>query len=126
MVVLQKKSHRKLKRNITQNRLNHKPSKRDIELSNELITIDDMAFRYCVSLNSITFPKNVKEIGSESFYDCRNLISIICYGIVAPKFAPDAFDGTPYGKGTLYYPKGSDYSKWLKLFRDWKHQEIDI
>ena len=99
---------------------------KDIELSKELITIDDKAFKYCTSLSSITFPKNVKEIGYESFYDCRNLISITCYGIVAPEFAPDAFHETPYGKGTLYYPKGSDYSKWLNLFSDWKHQEIDI
>lgn len=50
----------RLKRNITENRLNHKASKRDIEISNQRLMNDDNKHR-CVSLdNEIPFDNYIK------------------------------------------------------------------
>lgn len=49
---------------------------RDLVIPEGTETIKDFAFQDCDSLNSVTFPSSLVEIGKEAFRDCNNLETV--------------------------------------------------
>lgn len=41
-----------------------------------VIKLSDVAFSYCTSLKTVYIPKNISSIGTQTFWECRNLISL--------------------------------------------------
>lgn len=88
-------------------------------------------FDNCTGLKSLTIGSGVTSVGNFSFDNCTSLIEIISYATVAPVIYGYTFDNIATG-GTLYYPKGSDYSQWLSTdkynlgYYDWNGVEFDI
>lgn len=78
------------------------------------------------NLVSIALPSNTTSIGQAAFYGCSNLTSITCYATTAPSLSNNgSFANMSSPNGTLYYPKGSDYSTWLtQLGNGWTGVEI--
>lgn len=76
------------------------------------------AFSSCTKLTSVTIGKEIKSIGDEAFYGCKNLESIICLALTAPKLGSQVFSETSY-KRELTIPFGSDYNSW-KSYITWK------
>lgn len=68
-------------------------------------------------------PASVKEInlsyGNGSF---MQVDAVYCYAPVAPVFKKEPNHLT---NGTIFYPKGADYSSWEPLFKGWKFKEIE-
>lgn len=94
--------------------------------------IEKKAFEECKSLKSIEIPLTTVFIGDYAFYGCSELSTIISYAIEPDNnIGMDAFQYVQTG-GTLYYPKGVDYSSWLKSslyylgYYGWNGVEFDI
>ena len=83
-----------------------------ITIPDSVTSIEAYAFRGCSSLASITIPNSVTTIGNYAFYGCTSLSSITCNATVAPTISNTVFHSIKK-YGSLYYPKGSDYSSWL-------------
>ena len=83
-----------------------------ITIPDSVTSIEAYAFRGCSSLTSITIPNSVTTIGNYAFYGCTSLSSITCNATVAPTISNTVFHSIKK-YGSLYYPKGSDYSSWL-------------
>ena len=83
-----------------------------ITIPDSVTSIEAYAFRGCSSLASITIPNSVTTIGTDAFYGCTSLSSITCNATVAPTISNTVFHSIKK-YGSLYYPKGSDYSSWL-------------
>ena len=101
----------------------------NIVIPNSVTSIGDRAFHTCWYLTNITIPNSVTSIGDSVFSYCDNLNNITCYAKTAPSIYSETFiDISKFG--TLYYPKGSNYSVWLSDnlyylgYYYWSHQEI--
>ena len=68
-------------------------------------------FMRCENLSKLTIGEQVNNIDSMAFYGCSSLSEIIAKGSKAPTVNYAAFDGVK-NNGKVYYPQGSDYSKW--------------
>ena len=120
----------------------------DIKFEN-IENIEYMCYASAPFLSSVTFTEGLKninfnfygcliteielpstiEIIDSSFSDCSSLSSITCHAKVAPNILDDDGELTSFNAcsptGTLYYPKGSDYSSWLTAFGEgWTGVEI--
>jgi hypothetical protein len=114
------------------------------KLSDRVVSIAQYAFVQCDSLSHVILPNSVKRIGSYAFYDCRGpesitfgtgleyiedaafnhctkLKRIVCNSTEAPGLFEDNSGGSSGyvfwyngSNGVMYYPKGSDYSKWMQ------------
>lgn len=106
---------------------------------NGVKTISNSAFQYCTKLKEVKLPKvdiinnstfygcqgmeslllgeNVRSIDYNAFYDCRNLSEITCLSPIAPTINTYAFSSIS-SQGTLYYPKGADYSNFFEKLPD--------
>lgn len=80
-------------------------------IPNGVTNIGKGAFSFC-KLTSITIPDSVTSIGDSAFSSCGNLRTITCEGTTAPTIRYTTFQNVKRS-GSLYYPSGSDYSKWL-------------
>lgn len=87
-------------------------------------TIGDMAFTNCKELVEIDLG-NVQYINQLGFYCCDKLSTIYVRNPVAPTLGDFVFADVP-STGTLYYPKGSDYSTWLTELDGWTGVEIEL
>ena len=97
-----------------------------VTLGSGLTSIGWYVFSGCTNLTSIEVPNNVTSIDSNAFYQCTNLASITCKATNAPTLGNTVF-GSISSTGTLYYPKGSDYSTWIEaLPDDWTTQEMEF
>ena len=47
-----------------------------VTIPNNVTSIGNSAFRYCTNLTSVTIPNNVTDIGNYAFYECKNLSSV--------------------------------------------------
>lgn len=86
-------------------------SKIEFSSNSKLETIDNSAFRECLSLTSITIPNTVTNIASYSFKRCVNLTSITFLWLTQKELdnlsiANNWFDDGSYN-GTIYVPIGT-------------------
>lgn len=85
------------------------------------------SFIYSVGLTKIVIPESVKQIHYAGFTHCEHLTTIVCKAPICPTVLlrngdepyRDGFDNMPDHGGTLYYPKGSDYSELIELLPYW-------
>lgn len=87
------------------------------EVSLSTTVIKDDAFANCANLTSITIGKEIKSIGNEAFYGCKNLDSIICLATTAPKLGSQVFNKTSNNR-KLITPFSSNYNFW-KSYITW-------
>lgn len=97
----------------------------NVILPNTFTTVDLRLLNGCDNLTSLTLSDSVTYV--VSFYNqskLQNLKQIICKAITAPTLEPySSFNVS--STGTLYYPKGSDYSTWIEILPDgWTYMEI--
>ena len=98
-----------------------------VELPIGLTCINSKTFYSCNSLTAITIQEHVTEIKSNAFLGCPSLSVITCKSSISPSLDTFAFGGIVQERGTLYYPKGSDYSTWIdELPNGWVGQEVDF
>ena len=81
-------------------------------------TIGEKCFSECTSLTSVTVGSGVSEFGFKCFNECSSLSRITCNGVNAPLIQSDTFNNVKTG-GTLYYPAGSNYARWLGPGKDY-------
>lgn len=84
----------------------------ELDIPNSVKTIDNFAFKGCTGLTSVTLGSGLTSIGESVFKWCDSLSTITCYAETAPLVNKYTFDYVT-SNGTLYYPLGADYSKWL-------------
>jgi hypothetical protein len=105
-------------------KLNH------LVLPNTLQACGTWAFNSVKSLEIITFGENFRGIGDYGLDQNFALKYIICYAATAPKLDYNVFNYI-YQNGTLFYPKGADYSSWMSKSigylgnNKWKSKEFD-
>lgn len=76
------------------------------------------AFSSYTKLTSVILSKEIKSIGNEAFYGCKNLESIICLALTAPKLGSQVFSNTSSNR-KLITPFSSDYNFW-KSYITWE------
>jgi len=97
----------------------------NIEIPNSITAIGTSTFANCSNLNNVTIPSTVTTINDNAFTNCSTLNSITSYATTAPTLGNNAFSSVATS-GTLYYPKGSDYSTWIAaLPSGWTSQQVD-
>jgi len=69
------------------------------------------AFSGCSSVTGVTLGIGVTSIAGSAFRDCTSIKRISAYPTTAPTIVSNSFLGVP-STGTVYYPKGSNYSSW--------------
>ncbi len=79
---------------------------------NGIKTVGDKCFSGCSSLTSVTFGTSTSEFGLNVLDGCKNISRITCNAINAPVIQANTFANVG-SNGTLYYPSGSNYTKWL-------------
>ena len=96
-----------------------------INIPNSITSISNSTFYGCSSLTSIEIPNSVTSIVDSAFYNCSNLNEIRVKAATAPTLANNVFSGVA-SSGTLYYPKGSNYSTWIAALPvGWSAQQVD-
>ena len=63
------------------------------EVAYRVIGIDEKAFYYCQSINSIIIPSNITSIGASAFFSCTNLQDITCHALTPPTCSEYVFTG---------------------------------
>lgn len=98
-------------------------------VGDSVTNIEYGGFYGCTALTEMTLGSSLSEVAEFSFQECRSLKQITCYATIAPKLKSVTFAFIPE-YGTLYYPKGSDYSTWLSTqshylgYYKWNGKEI--
>lgn len=91
-------------------------SLKSISLPDSVTTIGGNAFNN-TPITSLTIPENVTTFYETAISNCTSLDSITCKGKTPPNIVYSG-NTTPLvnikPNGILYYPSGSDYSKWLR------------
>lgn len=96
-----------------------------IILPDDLETISSGILGYCRHIKQLTIPNSVKYIEGYAFFGCASLNKIICLSETSPTFQGFMIFYNMPENGTLYYPKGSDYSLWKRrLPGGWKLIEM--
>lgn len=97
-----------------------------ITIPDSVTLIGEDVFSNNEELKEIIFGKSVQTLGNFAVERCTNLNLIISKCSTAPTIGDHCFYKTSE-TGTLYYPKGSDYSTWLTaLGSGWTGVEIDV
>ena len=95
-----------------------------IIIPDSVTIIDYSAFSSC-GLTSVTFGKSVEYMNPSAFQGCP-LKELIFKSNIAPRIGVEAFSEIS-SSGTLYYPKGSDYTSVIALLPSgWTSVEIEI
>ncbi len=83
-----------------------------IDIGSGVKTLGEKTFSGCTGLTTMILGNGLTDIGASAFANCSSLNSITCSASVSPIVQPDTFFAVSQG-GTLYYPSGSNYAKWL-------------
>ena len=86
-------------------------SKITFEENSQVTQIPKDCFANCKNLSEFIIPKHITTLGSRIIRD-TNCQKIICESTTPPTLSIYTFGSLPE-TGTLYVPKGSDYSAWL-------------
>lgn len=86
-------------------------SKITFEENSQVTKIPNDCFANCKNLSEFIIPKHITKLGSRIIRD-TNCQKIICEPTTPPTLSFATFGSLPE-TGTLYVPKGSDYSSWL-------------
>lgn len=86
-------------------------SKITFEENSQVTKIPNDCFANCKNLSEFIIPNHITELGSRIIRD-TNCQKIICESTTPPTLDIYTFGSLPE-TGTLYVPKGSDYSSWL-------------
>ena len=78
-----------------------------IVIAQTLVTIPEKAFYAMPTLQSITIPDTVSEIGDNAFAESSNLDTIYCYPAVPPKCGKNIFNGI--GSNTIVHVLSSTF-----------------
>jgi len=96
-----------------------------IEIPDSVKTIENYAFERGDYLTGVTIGSGVTTIGDNAFYKQQKLSYIKIYAPTAPILGEYVFT-LCNSSGTLYYPKGSDYSTWksASVLSRWTFKEF--
>ena len=103
---------------------------KEIKFKDELTTISGPTFSGCTSLQKVTFGSGLTSVGSSGgfsfsiFTGCTSLREITCLAPTAPTLLKKSIQGIEKNNGTLYVPKGSDYSTWTSILTTWNVQYL--
>lgn len=86
-------------------------SKITFEENSQVTKIPNNCFSNCKNLSEFIIPNHITELGA-NILGYTNCQKIICESTTPPTYHISTFSGLPE-TGTLYVPKGSDYSAWL-------------
>lgn len=78
-----------------------------INFPKNLISIGDMAFYCCSSINKIEFSASLQTIQKDAFKECYNISSVICDAVEPPTVISGAFDGVAKDNFTVEVPAQS-------------------
>lgn len=86
-----------------------------IEIPDSVHTIELQAFTLCNKLTRFVFGRGLSTLQLYTLQSCASLKEIYSRATTAPVLSTygNVFESIPEG-GTLYIPKGSDYSEWMK------------
>lgn len=97
----------------------------NINLSENIVYLDEMAFFNCLGLFSISLPMSVRSLGDNALSGCENLESIYCYAVTPPYTGTNVFYRTP-SSCIIYVPKGCTSAyKNNKAWNKFTIKEID-
>lgn len=80
-------------------------SYQDVEYN--VTSIGEAALAGCSSLTSIPIGSGMRNIGSQAFANCQELLDVYCYAEAVPFTESDAFDGSYPEYATLHVPEVS-------------------
>ena len=86
---------------------------RTVKIGDGCTKILQNVFGNCRNLYSIEIGTGCTMIGPKVFQFCESLKKIICHAATAPSVYNDSTFTAVRQNGTLYHPKGTDYSAWL-------------
>lgn len=95
-----------------------------ITIPGDVELICDGAFEGCTALTTVEIGQSVKYIERLAFGNCYSLNTIISYATTAPLITRFTFVAIP-SPGTLYIPRGADYSEWLHHLVNWRVQYLN-
>ncbi len=101
--------------NVLSNTYNNDMGK--IVIAQTLVTIPEKAFYAMPTLQSITIPDTVSEIGDNAFAESSNLDTIYCYPAVPPKCGKNIFNGIGSNFKIYIY---AAYINIYQVIDDWK------
>ena len=79
----------------------------DLKIPEGVSVVSGYAFYGCEGLNTITFHRNVTEIGYQSFERCNNLQDVYCYAEKVPEAPSASFPYSGIRNTTLHVPAAS-------------------
>lgn len=98
----------------------------DLVIPDSVIDLGDYTCMACHNLTSITIGSQVTSIPTQFVSFCNELKSITSKSLISPMLKSSCFHSIS-PTGTLYYPKGSDYSTWLSELGDgWVGVEMEF
>ena len=90
-----------------------------ITIPDSVTLIGGYSFMGCSSLDSVVLGSGLTQINQQCFANCISLLEITCTAPTAPTLSANVFQNVA-SDGTLYVPKGSDYSTWVaQLPQNW-------
>lgn len=70
-------------------------------------SIGERAFEHCGGLEGFIFEDGLEAIGSQAFYMCTGIVSLICKSAVPPYLQTGVFDGVPKDNFTVEVPESA-------------------
>lgn len=85
-----------------------------------------IAFGYMHALQKVTLPASLQTIGSQTFYDDRNLTTIVFKGSTPPNIGSEVFKNIPNNSITVIVPTTEDIEAYTTALSNYASQIKDI